>query len=369
MSTRRQFIQQTFAAGSLLMVPGVNLWNQDEGTYRKEDISDFSKRLQPLGRILELEGYYVWGCSPIVDADGRFHVFFSRWDSQKGMGGWIKGSEIAHAVADKAEGPYENIETILAPRGEGFWDATTCHNPHIQYSQGKFCLFYMGNSNGRTNTKRIGLATAESLNGPWKRMDHPILEAGEPGAWDDHCTSNPSFINYPDGSCWLYYKSWNTEEYEHPVDPKIRGNRKYGLAVAKHPEGPYSKYSKNPIIDYSKLGNNRQLEDGNVFIENGKFYMLARDMGRFDHEVGIIIESEDGIHWSEPKISYFGTSHYFEQPPAPPHLKKYGRFERPQILMQQGKPTHLFVTSQGGTYQTASPFVFAITDRLKTSNK
>jgi hypothetical protein len=67
------------------------------------------------------------------------------------------------------------------------------------------------------------------------------------------------------------------------------------------------KYPGNPILDYSNLGNNRQLEDGNVFMENGRYFMLARDMGRFDHEVGIILESGDGIHWADPKISYFGT--------------------------------------------------------------
>lgn len=328
--------------------------------YNPDDLSDFAARLKPLGRILELEGYYVWGCSPIVAPDGKFHVFFSRWDAKKGMGGWIRGSEIAHAVALKPEGPYTNIETVLAPRGEGFFDGTTCHNPHIQLVDGTYCLFYMGNSNGKTNTKRIAMATSNSLDGQWHRPIAPLLEAGQPGVWDDHCTSNPSFLKNPNGEYWLYYKSWNTEEYEHPVDPSIRGNRKYGLAVASKLEGLYRKYEGNPIIDYSALGNNRQLEDGNVFIENGKYYMLARDMGRFDHEVGIILESDDGIHWSQPKIAYFGVSHYLDQPSAPKHLRKYGRFERPQILMQNGKPTHLFVTSQGGKYMTSSPYVFEI---------
>lgn len=359
MPTRRQFIQQSLAAGSLLL-PGHSLFAQDRSPWTDADVSDFAKRLKPLGRILELKGYYVWGCSPIVDTDGNFHVFFLRWDAAKGMGGWLRGSEIAHAVAHKAQGPYKHIETVLAPRGEGFWDGTTCHNPHIQFAQGKYSLFYMGNSNGRTNTKRIGLATADSLYGPWQRMEQPILDAGDTSAWDDHCTSNPSFVIGSDGKCRLYYKAWNTDEYEHPTDPAIRGNRKYGLAMAECPEGPYTKYDGNPLIDYSRLGANRQLEDGNVFWEKGKYYMLARDMGRFDHEVGIILESDDGIHWSEPKISYFGTARYFKQPPAPPGLKKYGRFERPQILMQNGKATHLFVTSQGGKYQTASPFVFEL---------
>lgn len=359
--TRRRFIQQSLLTGSVLLVSGSTAWAAvRERKYNEKDVSDFAGRLKPLGRILELEGYYVWGCSPVTGPDGKFHVFFSRWDAKKGMGGWIKGSEIAHAVADDASGPYENIETILAPRGEGFWDGTTCHNPHIRFVDGIYCLFYMGNSNGQTNTKRIGLATANSLSGPWQRPGQPLLEAGPEGAWDDHCTSNPAFLKHPNGQYWLYYKAWNTEEYEHPVDPSVRGNRKYGLAIAEKPEGPYEKYGGNPVIDYSSLGNNRQLEDGNVFMENGRFYMLARDMGRFDHEVGIILESADGIQWSEPKISYFGVSHYQQQPPAAPHLKKYGRFERPQILMQNGKPTHLFVTSQGGRYQTASPFVFEI---------
>ena len=360
-SSRRKFIRQTLIAGGALFASGLTSFAAaPDKKYSKKDISRFAKRLKPLGRILELEGYYVWGTSPIVAPDGKIHVFFSRWDAKKGMGGWINASEIAHAVADRPEGPYSNIETILAPRGEGFFDGTTCHNPHIQLVDGKYCLFYIGNSNKKTNTKRIAMATADSLSGPWKRPDKPLLEVGPVGSWDDHCTSNPAFLKHPNGQYWLCYKSWNTEEYEHPVDPAIRGNRKYGLAIADKLEGPYIKYSGNPILDYSKLGNNRQLEDGNVFMENGKFFMLARDMGRFDHEVGIILESNDGIQWSEPKISYFGYSHYLQQPPAPSHLKKYGRFERPQILMQNGHPTHLFVASQGGKYMTSTNFVFEV---------
>lgn len=361
MTTRRKFIKQSLFTGAALLASGIRGFAaiQDK-PYTKKNISMFSNRLKPLGRILEQEGYYVWGTSPIVAPDGKIHVFFSRWDAKKGMGGWINSSEIAHAVANQPEGPYYSIQTILAPRGEGFFDGTTCHNPHIQFVDGKYCLFYIGNSNGKTDTKRIAMATADSLFGPWERPNKPLLEVGEIGSWEDHCTSNPTFLKHPNGQYWLYYKSWNTKEYEHPVDPAIRGNRKYGLAIAEKIEGPYVKYSENPIIDYSKFGNNRQLEDANVFMENGRFYMLARDMGRFDHVVGIILESKDGIHWSEPQISYFGYNHYLQQPPAPANLKKYGRFERPQILMQNEHPTHLFVATQGGKYLTSSAFVFEV---------
>jgi hypothetical protein len=275
------------------------------------------------------------------------------------MGGWINSSEIAHAVADAPEGPYAVRGTVLAPRGPGFWDATTCHNPHIKKVGSRYALFHMGNSNGQTDTKRIGLALADSLEGPWQRSDAPLLQPGPPGAWDDHCTTNPSLIQHPNGQFWLYYKSWNTAEYDHG-QPPIRGNRKYGLATADLLQGPYRRHPRNPLIDFSGRGQNRQCEDAFVWLQDGKFRIIARDMGVFNQEVGLIMESEDGLAWSEPLIAYLPVRAYVEQPPAPKHLTKYGRFERPQLLLRDGRPAYLFTTTQGGKYETASPFLFKI---------
>jgi hypothetical protein len=72
------------------------------------------------------------------------------------------------------------------------------------------------------------------------------------------------------------------------------------------------------------------------------------------------MESKNGIHWLEPEIAYYGADKYIAQPPAPSHLKKYGRFERPQILFRDGKPAYLFTASQGGKYMTSSSFIFKI---------
>jgi hypothetical protein len=125
-------------------------------------------------------------------------------------------------------------------------------------------------------------------------------------------------------------------------------------------EGPYIKYNGNSVIDYSGLGDNRQLEDAYVFIEGGKFKIIARDMGIFGHNIGLYLESEDGIKWSQPKNAYYPVDKYIKQPSPPRHLRKYGRFERPQILVRNGKPAYLFTTSQGGKYMNASGFVFKI---------
>ncbi len=361
MFNRRSFIKKTIITSSLFIVNKKKFARAfQKSTVKTEPVeSDFARHLKPVGRILEEEGYYVWCNSPIYDEEGKVHVFYSRWPEKYGMGGWIHQCEIAHAVADSPESQFTHLETILAPR-TGYFDATTCHNPHIQKVDDLYCLFYMGNSNGKTNTKRIGLATTVSLNGPWKRPDKPLLEVGEPGAWDDHCTTNPAFIKHPNGEYWLYYKSWNTKEYEDAAGQRIRGNRKYGLAKAKSVTGPYNKYENNPVIDFSYLGNNEQLEDAYVWHENGKFWLIARDMGFFNHNYGLIFHSDNGINWSQPEIAYYETDHYFQQPPKPKHLNRYGRLERPQILMKDGKPDYLFTTSQGGKYETASGYVFKI---------
>jgi len=350
--------RRTFISRVSLATAGICLSRFDNVNGFNDDESEFAKHLKPVGRALEMDGYYVWCNSPIEGDDGKIHVFFSRWIAKKGMGGWINGCEICHATSDQAEGPYQFIDVVLAPR-PGFWDATTCHNPSIKKVDDRYALFYMGNGNGKTNTKLIGLATANSLNGPWYRSDKPLLETGVEGAWDDHCTTNPAFIKHDNGQYWLYYKSWNTKEYETGTGA-IRGNRKYGLAIASTLEGPYTKYNGNPIIDFSSRGNNTQFEDAFVWRDKKRFKMLGRDMGIFNHENGIIMESKDGMKWNAPKIAYYAASKYMELPPAPSHLKKWGRFERPQLLFLKGKPAYLFTAFQGGQHMTASSFIFRI---------
>lgn len=82
--------------------------------------SEFCRSLTPVGRILELEGYYDWCCAPVYDGAGKVHVLFSRWPEKQGfLNGWLTHSEIAHAVADSPESPFTVTGTVLKGRGPG----------------------------------------------------------------------------------------------------------------------------------------------------------------------------------------------------------------------------------------------------------
>jgi hypothetical protein len=154
--------------------------------------SAFSKRLRGVGRILELDGWNVWCCSPIFGPDGKVHVFYARWPGTHDN--WLTHSEIAHAVADRPEGPYTDLGTILKGRGGDHWDADTSHNPTIHRIGNRYALFYIGNNLAdakrrgvhHSGSQRIGLALADSIDGPWQRVngDGLILDGPQPATLD-----------------------------------------------------------------------------------------------------------------------------------------------------------------------------------------
>lgn len=355
---RREFLQAIAAAG-----PAAAATRQDPPKAR---ISEFCRRLEPVGRILELKGWRVWGCSPIDGPDGKVHVFFSRWPAETGVEGWLTHSEVAHGVADKPEGPYRVLGTALKGRGAGAWDADMIHNPTIHKVGNRYALLYIGNSLERARrmggpssaAQRVGLAMADSLDGPWERIgDGPLLDVSPNRKdWDSYITVNPALLQHPNGQFWLYYKAW---------DKHNAGLiRKIGLAIADRIEGPYRRHPDNPLIDFSSRG--VWLEDPYVFIENKRFYMIARDHGFFTGKAGnatptpgLLFDSADGVRWSEPAIAFQTADAYFKEA-AGDRFPRGGRFERPQILMRGGRASYLFVAYAGGKYRTSSAAVFRV---------
>lgn len=293
------------------------------------EVSELARNLRPVGRILQLDGWFVWGSSPIDGPDGNVHLFTSRWPEKTGHRGWSTHSEIIHSVGETAEGPFEVADVALQGRGGSAWDAAMVHNPTIHRFDGRYYLFHIGNRDGRPFTQQIGVAVADDLHGPWERFDEPILGPGLHGAWDWLMATNPAMLRDRDGRFRLYYKSWDLRDKK----------RKMGLEVADDVLGPYEKHPENPIVDYSDRG--KQVEDACVWLEDGRFFMLMADdnEGVVKKHAGALISSEDGVHWSEPMLGYDTTDAYFGGPTV--------RFERPQVLLRDDRPAYLYLSMQG----------------------
>ena len=324
-------------------------------------VSPFCESLSPVGRILEDPDRNVWGCSPIYSPDGKIHVFYSRWPNEADHQGWLTCCEIAHAVADDPAGPYETVDVAVKGRGGDWWDSMTCHNPTIHKINDKYVLFYMGTSDGTVRTKRTGMATSDSLYGPWERTNAPIIEPDpDPNAWNSMCTTNPAFVKLPNGDLRLYYKSWSIADWEKDQSEGDwrSTNRQYGLAIAGSIDGPWQKVGDGPMIDLRHVKEDAQSEDAYIWMEGLKFKMIMRDMGYWNHEYGLYFESDDGVIWSDPQVAFWNSHRYFDEPPN--GLDREGRFERPQLLMRDGKPEYLYVAFRGGAYNTSSGAVLKV---------
>jgi hypothetical protein len=302
--------------------------------------SAFCRSLEYTGKMVQEPGWHIWGCSPIVGEDGKVHLFVERWPTKpRGFdAAWRHDSEIAHYVGDTAEGPFKFRDVALKGTGTNTWDRFAPANPCIQKVDGKYVLVYIGNPVGMTKgmgahpgTQRIGMAIADSLDGPWRKVgkDGKMLDPSpDPKHWTHGAqVVNPAFLKF-NGKYLLYFKGKGAN---------------MGVAVADKLEGPY-------LHQPNKLSADQQrVEDGTAFLMDGTVCFVTTDnAGKHGRGSGLLWKSDDGIRFSDaPERGYYPPSHYLPKVERTLMRSYYGAgtFQRPQVLMQNGRPTHLYVAS------------------------
>ncbi|MCF6357712.1 MAG: glycoside hydrolase family protein [Draconibacterium sp.] len=317
----------------------------------------------------EMEDYWVWGASVIKGEDGKYHMFASRWPKKYPFFiGYIFNSEVVRAVSDNPGGPFKFQEVVLKPRANEYWDGRMTHNPTIHKYGDTYLLFYIGTTfEGEKPTPemlvqplsdemveferktygsiRIGLVTSNSIFGPWERSDEPILKP-RIGKWDNNITTNPAPCVADDGSILLVYRS-NVPE---------KGTR-LGVAKADKLGEPFKRIRDT----YMKF----HVEDPYIWWVNDHYEMIAKDQsGKLteEYQAGVHATSIDGINWivSKPPKAYSRNIIWDDGTTI-----NFGSFERPQLLIENGKPVCLYCATGDGpggfrnanrTWNVATPF-------------
>jgi beta-xylosidase len=184
--------------------------------------------------------------SPVIFADGCYHVWYSKNVEGNPFphDGW--SASIWHATSlDGVE--WEEEAEALPRGGQNAFDELGVFTPTILIADNRYYLYYTamprGWLEGRDTTKgAIGVATSPSPFGPWERCgSEPILRCSDDPQAFDSLRVDDSCIIARNGEYRMYYKGrqWDGP----PTETKM------GLATAKDPAGPWTKYEENPVLD------------------------------------------------------------------------------------------------------------------------
>ena len=203
---------------------------------------------KPNYRSTELAGI---GYEPALDRQDPSNVIkvgelYHVWYTQRRAGTHPYASTIYCATS--VDGfSWVNRGQALDRGPPGAWDSFGVITPYVAVAAGRYYLYYTATSDvepfGVHSTLRhIGVATADSPDGPWQRMAHnPILSPSPDRSLYDSLVVDDTHVIVRGGRFWLYFKgrSPTLQPYE----------TKWGLAIADDPAGPYLKHEQNPILD------------------------------------------------------------------------------------------------------------------------
>ena len=213
-----------------------------------------------------MDGYMLW-CSSVVEVDGVYQMFASRWPARYAMDGWTKYSECIRATSTNLCGPYTFQEVVLQKRPD-HWDNSRVHNVKLVKAGAKYVLFYINSAN------QTGYAVADAITGPWTRSDKPVIRA-----------SNPAPLVRADGSVYVFCR----------LKDKSQVNR--GVAyTADSYAGPYTALANGDNL----LPDGGELEDPTIWWANHQYNILLNDWkghATGGGKDGAQYFSKDGLHY------------------------------------------------------------------------
>lgn len=282
--------------------------------------------------VLVDKEWECWGTTPIRWSDGKIHAYYARWPKRTGHRGWMTHCEIAHAVADKPEGPFKTIGTVIESRHMKGWDVVNAHNPYVCVAEGKIHIYYISNDlrgefekvesgaypsdkwldkNRKLvrNRQYIGVASADSPEGPFIRSPKPVVV---PHGIFKNIAVNPAVI-FKDGKYVMIVKG-----------DDVRHTKTFRIQVVGHSDhaaGPFV-FQKKPIYDKA------QTEDACIWFDQSDklYHSVFHVMGKRDLAH---ITSKDSFTWIEAKPFTF-MKKQFEL--SDKSTWKPKRVERPFVL-------------------------------------
>lgn len=250
-----------------------------------------------------------WDGKILRAADGKYHMYASRWNQSAGHNGWF-GSVCVHTVSDSSPlGPYVDKGLCYNDQnGKG-------HNVMVdQMNDGTYFILV-------SETRRPAtIYTSKSLDGPWVKRGAISFEkngfnidVGSGG----QLHSNTVILPRPDGSFLCTGR-------EGVISLSTTGIL-----------GPYKVMSLSVFPRVQGL-NNGFAEDPVIWRSGGKYHITVNwwDVKQARH-----IMSDDGIkNWKEMGLAYAANRDFVKYTNGT--VNRWAKIERPQVYMKDGHVSH-----------------------------
>ena len=145
------------------------------------------------------EGDYIAANGSVVEVDGEFWHYY-------------QGARLPKiGLARSSDGTNWNRHgaPVLPPGPRGSWDERGVADPYIVRFGGTFYMYYLGQD--RARRQRLGLARSDD-GMVWEKLrSNPVLELGEPGAFDETGLGEPA-VWQAHGSYWMLYTARDPAE-------------------------------------------------------------------------------------------------------------------------------------------------------------
>ncbi|MCY3782137.1 MAG: family 43 glycosylhydrolase [Chloroflexi bacterium] len=209
--------------------------------------------------------------SKVIKVGETYYVWYTRRSTEAAWRGIAGASETRPAwdwdmgdiwYATSPDGFNWTEQGVAVTRGDlGTFDDRSVFTPDILIHNNKYYLYYQvinGVWKHRT-PHQIAMAWADSPDGPWTKLDEPVLRPGARGEfvgdaddadaiasfgeWDSQKLHDPFVLKYR-GQIWLYYKGVRYgRNYRHDLGIG------WGVATADDPHGPFVKSALNPVTN------------------------------------------------------------------------------------------------------------------------
>jgi len=219
--------------------------------------------------------------------------------------GASKGYRLGLATSRGPLGPFKKHgdKPVLDLGPKGSWDDkyVACAMV-LKEAEGEYLMWYSGYGSSRQHRKwSIGLASAESPTGPWKKHEeNPILED----------------FGYVGGVLkvkgkYRLYSAW-------PISsPGYKGDYSpLALATAETPQGPYTKCPGNPLMEKGDCGDwdDGGISEAEVLYHNGAFHMFY-----------------GGTHLLGPRLESIGYAYSLDG-------REFHKYARNPVAVRQANP-------------------------------